>query len=159
MSRSAASSRKNRSNSRAEESLAIYNSDDDLQTLMDGIIGEEYITKVTGVSDLSKIEHLEIVIDTSIQSIFGLCDLLPNLKYLVLDRSVIASVRDLGIGLRYITSLSLSSCGLSDLDGIGVLTGLQEICLSDNHIADVAPLAMHENLQVFKLCAYCNIIL
>jgi Leucine-rich repeat (LRR) protein len=54
----------------------------------------------------------------------------------------------LGIGLRHITSLSLSFCGLNDLDGIGVLTGLQEICLSDNFITDVAPLAMHENLQV-----------
>jgi Leucine-rich repeat (LRR) protein len=121
---------------------------DDIQTLMDGIIGEEYIQKVVGNQELSKISHLSIEIDTSRQSVYDLCVILPNLKHLVLDNSIIPSVRDLGIGLRYITSLSLSFCGLNDIDGIGVLTGLQELNLSDNQINDVTPLAMHENLQV-----------
>ncbi len=151
MARVMAASRNKKISTQIKENVERYDGDDELQTLMDGIIGEEFITNATGTTNMLQIEHLEIVIDTTVQSIFGLSELLPNLKYLVLDTSVIGSVRDLGIGLRYIVSLSLSSCGLNDLDGIGVLTGLQEMCLSDNHISDVAPLAMHENLQVL-LC-------
>jgi hypothetical protein len=122
--------------------------EDDLQTLMDGIVGEEYIQKETGIEDMATIVHLVLTIDTNRQSIYELNEFLPNLKHLVLDNSNISSVRDLGIGLRSLTSLSLSCCGLNDIDGIGVLTGLQELCLSDNYITDVTPLAMHENLQV-----------
>ncbi len=148
MSRVAAELRKKKTLAKEAEEVDQYNGEDELLTLMNGIIGSDKITSITGHSDMTKVEHLSIVIDTNVQSIFNLCELLPNLKHLVLDNSIISSVRDLGIGLRHITSLSLSFCGLNDLDGIGVLTGLQEICLSDNFITDVAPLAMHENLQV-----------
>jgi hypothetical protein len=125
--------------------------EDDLQTILDGIIGEEYVREETGQEDLSTIVHLALKIDTSRQSVYDVHQFLPNLQHLVLDNSVITSVRDLGIGLRFIVSLSLSSCGLIDIDGIGVLTGLQELNLSDNSIADVTPLAMHENLQVLRV--------
>ncbi|KAJ1437271.1 hypothetical protein B484DRAFT_238724 [Ochromonadaceae sp. CCMP2298] len=125
--------------------------EEDLQKLADGIIGEEYIQKETGTEDMASIVHLALTIDTTRQSIYELNEFLPNLKHLVLDNSNISSVRDLGIGLRSLTSLSLSCCGLNDIDGIGVLTGLQELCLSDNYITDVTPLAMHENLQSLNL--------
>lgn len=132
--------------SKAEE--AVHNEQDELQNIIDQMIGEEYLIKLTGMTDLSQVERLELVVDTSVQSVFGLNEILPSLKYLSLDRSMIGSVRDLGSGLRNIISLSLAHCGLCDLDGIGVLTGLQEINLSDNNITDVVPLAMHESLQV-----------
>ena len=135
-----------RKKTKAEEAANLEQ--DDLQNIIDQMISEEYIIKITGENDLSKIERLKLVVDTSVQSVFGLNEILPNLMYLTLDRSMISSVRDLGSGLRHIVSLSLAHCGLCDLDGIGVLTGLQEINLSDNNITDVAPLAMHESLQV-----------
>jgi Leucine-rich repeat (LRR) protein len=115
---------------------------------MNSIINEEYIRRETGADDIEAIIHLNLVIDTAEQSVFELSEILPNLKHLILDHSNIASIRDLGIGLRFLTSLSLSSCSLYDIDGIGVLTGLQELCLSDNYLTDVTPLAMHENIQV-----------
>jgi Leucine-rich repeat (LRR) protein len=122
--------------------------DDDLQSIMNSIINEEYIRRETGADDIEAIIHLNLVIDTVEQSVFELSEILPNLKHLILDHSNIASIRDLGIGLRFLTSLSLSSCSLYDIDGIGVLIGLQELCLSDNYLTDVTPLAMHENIQV-----------
>ena len=134
----------NRTNS-VKESAQM---EDDIQFLMDGIIGEEFVKKETGEDDLTKITHLTLVIDTARQSVYDLHEILPNLKHLVLDNSSISCVRDLGIGLRNITSLSLACCGLNDIDGIGVLTGLQELCLRDNFITDATPLAMHENLEV-----------
>eukprot|EP01035_Chromulina_nebulosa_P021468 gene21468-27806_t len=44
-------------------------------------------------------------------------------------------------------SLSLLNCGLHDLDGIGVLIGLQDLNVEDNYLVDFSPLAMHENIQ------------
>ena len=132
-------------NSRRDERS---NGDNDLQTIIDNIIGVDYIVKVSGITDLNTITHLTLQIDTNRQSIFDLCELIPNLQSLVLDNSIITSVRDLGIGLRKLKAISLSNCCLNELDGIGVLTGLHELNLSDNNISDVTPLAVHDNLQV-----------
>lgn len=129
-------------------SKTVVSEEVDILKLMEGIVDENYIRNETGEDDLSSLVHLTLVIDTSIQSIYDLHHFLPNLQYLVLDNSTISTVRDLGIGLRSLKSLSLASCGLYDVDGIGVLTGLQELCLRDNYITDVTPLAMHENLEV-----------
>ena len=52
------------------------------------------------------------------------------------------------LSLRHLKAISLCGCGLQDLDGIGVLVGLEELLLCDNFIADVTPLALHENLRV-----------
>lgn len=121
---------------------------EEFDTILSSMIDEEYIVSVTGIKDIARIEYISLQIDSNFQSILDLPDLLPNLKHLVLDNSTIGSIRDLGVGLRGITSLSLSGCGLRDIDGIGVLTGLQELCLTDNYISDITPLTMHENLQV-----------
>ncbi len=121
---------------------------EEFDTILSAMIDEEFIISITGIKDITRIEYISLQIDTNFQSILDLSDLLPNLKHLVLDNSTIGSIRDLGVGLRGITSLSLSGCGLKDIDGIGVLTGLQELCLTDNYISDISPLTMHENLQV-----------
>lgn len=140
-------------------SNSINDNVDDIQSILDGIIGEDYIIKETGIRDLKQIFFLKLIIDTSIQSVYELSDLLPNLKKLVLDNSNIVTIRDLGIGLKLITSLSLSNCGLNDIDGIGALQSLEELSLSNNSIADVTPLAMHENIKVriiiFRIYQYC----
>ena len=125
--------------------------EDEFQSILASIIDEEYIVASTGIKDISRIEYISLQVDTNQQSILDLPDLLPNLKHLVLDNSTISSIRDLGVGLRHITSLSLSSCGLTELDGIGVLTGLQELNLSDNYLSDITPLTMHEHLQNLNL--------
>lgn len=130
---------------------AVMTEENDIFKLMEGIVDEDYIRNESGTDDLTTLVHLTLIIDTSHQSIYDLHHILPSLQHLVLDCSTISSIRDLGIGLRHLKSLSLASCGLYDLDGIGVLTDLQELCLRDNHISDVTPLAMHENLEVW----YC----
>lgn len=135
------------------QGFASMPEEDDILKLMEGIIDEDYVRNETGEEDLTNLVHLALVINTSNQSIYDLHHFLPCLQHLVLDNSIISSVRDLGTGLRFLKSLSLASCGLYDLDGIGVLTALQELCLRDNHITDVTPLAMHENLEVRN--TYC----
>mmetsp|Transcript_30517 Transcript_30517/g.41989 ORF Transcript_30517/g.41989 Transcript_30517/m.41989 type:complete len:1121 (-) Transcript_30517:165-3527(-) len=131
--------------------IEVFDDDNDIQNLLNGIIDEEIIYNACGEKDMLKIEHLTIHVDSNNQSILNISDILPNLKSLTLDHSIISSVRDLGIGLRNLKALSLCGCGLYDLDGIGVLTGLEELLLCDNFISDVTPLALHDNIRVLNL--------
>ena len=130
-----------------------------LQTIFDAVIGEETLIRLTGTQDLSSVTSLRIRLDLNLQSTMDISDHLPRLTHLTLDESVIDSVRDLGTGLSNLLSLSLNRCGLKDLDGIRVLTNLQELSVAENCIADVAGLAMHEhitilNLSANKLCSF-----
>jgi hypothetical protein len=131
--------------------LANQQAEEELQMIIDGILGEEYLMEVTQQSDLSTVDRLQIQVNSSYQSLLDLNNFLPNLRELVLDSSTIVSIRDLGVGLRQLTTLSLNDCGLTDLDGVGVLTGLIKLSLMDNLITDVAPLAMHENIEDLNL--------
>lgn len=128
-----------------------YLENEDLPDIYSSIIDEEYLSNLTGVKDLTRVEYISLQIDTTFQSILGLPDILINLKHLVLDNSKISSIRDLGVGLNTLTSLSLTGCGLEDIDGIGVLSSLQELSLSENQISNISPLMMHESLEVLNL--------
>lgn len=125
--------------------------DEGLQSILDSVIGEEYLMQVCGKTDLREVTYVQLKVDLNVQSLLDITELLPSINSLVLDESIISSIRDLGIGLRCLISLSLNSCSLNDLDGIGVLTGLEDFSCCDNFITDVAPLAMHENLRVLNL--------
>lgn len=151
--------RKTEPSEASEKPIESSEYDAEFECLMSSQINEEYILSLTGATDVSKIEYISFSVDTKEQSLYDLADILPNLKHLVLDNSHISSVRDLGIGLRFITSLSLSSCNLRDLDGIGVLEGLQELCVSDNLLTDIAPLTLHENLQVYFVCIFIVVLM
>jgi Leucine-rich repeat (LRR) protein len=126
----------------------------DMQDILDGMIGEDYLRKVTGTDDLESVTTLKMSVDTSLQSIHAIDELVPNLHTLILDGSAISSLRDLGVGLRNLRVLSLVKCSLSDLDGIGALYGLQELNLSSNTVSEVISLAMHDNIEV--RASHCN---
>ena len=128
------------------------NEDNILQNIVDSVIGVEYLQRSTGKEDLSLVSFLQLKVDLNIQSVLDISDVLPNLTSLVLDDSIMSSIRDLGIGLRCLISLALNSCALNDLDGVGVLTGLQDLSVCDNFITEVSPLAMHEKIQVSFWC-------
>ena len=138
--------------------MANDQADRDFQKILDGILGEEFLRNATEQNDLSKVTELRIQVNSSYQSLLDLNSILPNLTILVLDQSIIMSIRDLGVGLRQLVTLSLNTCGLFDLDGIGVLTGLSHLSLCDNSISDVAPLAMHENIQVLLLKLFFTLL-
>lgn len=125
--------------------------EDHLQSLLDSMIGEDYLRRVTKQDDLSLVTHLQLQVDTSIQSLLDISDLLPALRTLTLDHSTICTLRDLGTGLRCLHTLSLAHCSLTDLDGIGVLVNLINLNLSGNNLTEINPLAMHEKLENLNL--------
>ncbi|CAN0147396.1 unnamed protein product, partial [Discosporangium mesarthrocarpum] len=78
--------------------------------------------------------------------------LLPSLTELhFLRGSTLSSFRDLGTSLGALCILWLGACGVSDLDGVGALSGLRELYLAFNYVDDLTAIAMHDCLEVLDL--------
>lgn len=104
--------------------------------------------QLSGHVDLSSVKYLQLSIDSGKQSVEAIGELLPSLQQLRLQNSVLHSFRDLGTSLHSLQILWIMRSGIKDLDGIGALTGLQELYLQYNDISDISPLTLHEELQV-----------
>lgn len=98
---------------------------------------------------------LQIAVDSNKQSVEVIGELLPSLQQLKLQNSTLQSFRDLGTSLHSLQILWVMRSGISDLDGIGALTGLQELYLQYNDISDLSPLMLHEEIQVIDLEGNC----
>ena len=75
---------------------------------------EEKLWRIAGTRDLGSVAHLELVIDSSRQTVDNLGELVPGLHTLSLDGSNLCSLRDLGTALDKLHTLSLNSskvCG------------------------------------------------
>jgi hypothetical protein len=57
-------------------------------------------------------------------------------------------MRDLGVDLRRLVSISMNDCSITELDGIGALVNIKILSLRNNIISDVSPIAMHDVLEV-----------
>lgn len=106
---------------------------------------------MTGVNDLSSVENLEMIVDTSETSLGNFGIYLPNLKQLKLNGSHVPRIRDLGTSLMHLSVLWLSRSGLMDLDGIPTLNSLKELYLAYNEISDISSCSLLENLTSLDL--------
>ncbi|XP_047545830.1 uncharacterized protein LOC125077805 [Vanessa atalanta] len=77
--------------------------------------------------------------------------LAPHLRTLVLDGSAMTSLRDLGIGLIKLKSLSVNRCGLNSLDGVWGLGALRELYAAGNRLHDLHALAALQKLHTLNL--------
>ncbi|KAF0701714.1 Aste57867_7880 [Aphanomyces stellatus] len=118
-------------------------------------ITEEKLRQISGKQDLNKVNYLQLTVDTQKQSVEALGELLPSMTQLRLHQSILHSFRDLGTSLHGLQVLWLMRSGVKDLDGIGALTGLRELYLQFNEIADISPLSMHDELHVIDLQGNC----
>jgi Leucine-rich repeat (LRR) protein len=109
------------------------------------ILDEEYLHRHNVDVEASS---ASFVINTVSVSLLGLHELMPNLLCLILDRSIILSLRDLGTNLTKLSTLHINDCRMSDLDGISAFPNLRELSASGNYISDISSLAMHSNIEV-----------
>lgn len=78
--------------------------------------------------------------------------LVPNLTELRFGRgSTLASFRDFGSSLVNLRVLWLPACGVCHLDGVGALTGLEELYLAFNDVEDLTSIALHDRLEVSEV--------
>ena len=137
------------SNGRGNRNEKKFDSvEDEFVHVLNNVIGENFLKHYLQLDDLSKICDLRISIDTTLQSLDNIGDILENLMTLNLDNSILHSIRDLGVSFKNIRILTLNSCGLNELDGISSFVSLEVLSLRDTNMNDVSPLAMLENLKV-----------
>jgi Leucine-rich repeat (LRR) protein len=120
----------------------------------------ERLRAISGEADLEDVRNLEIEVDTSLQSIAHLGELVPNLETLKLTNSRVDSFRDLGTRLRNLQIIWVTRCGITELDGIVALSALKELYIAFNDVSDLSPLALHEQCVVVRQqsansCASC----
>ncbi|XP_030845621.1 leucine-rich repeat-containing protein 56 [Strongylocentrotus purpuratus] len=120
-------------------------------TFLEDYISPTKLRALTGIEDLEGVKFLEMRVDTSETSLGNFGAMLPNLKQLKLNDSLIASVRDLGTALDILGVLWMARCCLSDLDGLSSMSSLQELYLAYNDVSDISPCSMLENLQLLDL--------
>ncbi|XP_041472009.1 leucine-rich repeat-containing protein 56-like [Lytechinus variegatus] len=120
-------------------------------TFLEDYISPTKLRALTGIEDLEDVKFLEMRVDTSETSLGNFGAMLPNLKQLKLNDSLIASVRDLGTALDNLAVLWMSRCCLCDLDGLSSMSSLKELYLAYNDVSDISPCSMLENLQLLDL--------
>ncbi|KAK4886655.1 hypothetical protein RN001_002926 [Aquatica leii] len=111
----------------------------------------EILVRAANTNELetvSKVQLQVVAFETSLQRI---SIHIPRLTELILDGSVLMSLRDLGTGLKYLKILSVARCGLTNLDGLFHLETLEEFYAQDNRIMDLSPCGFLSDIRVLNL--------
>ena len=98
--------------------------------LVSASITDEQLEALTGSRDLSTVTFLQMTVDSAHVPLACIGERLPMLSQLKLSGSCLPSVRELGTSLSRLRVLWLCRCGLSDVDGLSALPGLQELYLA-----------------------------
>lgn len=118
---------------------------------MEDSVSEEFLKHFCETEDLSSVNHLEIMVDSTEQSLEDIGHVLPNLLQLKLTGSTLSSVRALGTSLNRLQVLWLGQCGLQFIEGVATMQCLRELYLPFNDVRDLAPLTAHDSLQVLDI--------
>eukprot|EP00927_Polykrikos_kofoidii_P030389 TRINITY_DN26146_c0_g1_i1.p1 TRINITY_DN26146_c0_g1~~TRINITY_DN26146_c0_g1_i1.p1 ORF type:complete len:649 (+),score=103.74 TRINITY_DN26146_c0_g1_i1:138-2084(+) len=120
---------------------------------LDNGFSEEFLRHYLGHDGLENADSLEIQVDTvgGSQRVESIGELLPNLRHLRLNESVVCSVRDLGTSLQNLRVLWLCRSSLQEIEGICAMPLLEELYVAFNDIRDLSPLSSHESLKVIDL--------
>ncbi|KAI6651585.1 hypothetical protein LOD99_4836 [Oopsacas minuta] len=111
-----------------------------------------YLQQITELQCLSDSFCLEVSLNANEIAIDNIGELLPNLSMLKLTiGSIIPSLRCLGSGLHALRYLYAPQCSIELIEGIGTISQLQELYLPFNHISDLSPLSVLENLTIVDI--------
>jgi Leucine-rich repeat (LRR) protein len=123
-----------------------------LTTPFSDVITREQLSCICRTNDLHTVKHLEVTLDLNRTTVHHLLEQLPSLRQLVLTtHGPMASIRELGIHAKNLTTIHISNSGIQDLDGISSLSSVVELRLSNNRINDLSPLALHDTLEILDL--------
>ncbi|XP_077291674.1 uncharacterized protein LOC143915115 isoform X2 [Arctopsyche grandis] len=118
------------------------------QTLLDLLIQS---SGVEDVHQLRQLREVRLRVVAAAVSLSRLEVYTPYVRVLRLDGSGLTSLREIGTTLNHLKVLHVSRCGLTNLDGTFGLSNLTELYAADNHIENVGPCAVLENIKVINL--------
>lgn len=107
--------------------------------------------KAAGLDDISGVTQVKLQVISVDVSLQYLSYHTPLLRELILDGSIISSLRDLGCGLKCLKILRINRCGLKHLDGTFGLESLEELYATKNAIKDISPCYNLPNIKVLDV--------
>ena len=119
--------------------------------LLEEFLSPARLSAIAHSENLDQVTSLQMVVDTTENSLGNFGHYLPNLTELDLSNSVLTSVRDLGSSLAKLEIIWLTKCQLVDLDGLSTFYNLTELYLAYNHINNLNDLSMMDNLKILDL--------
>ncbi|XP_044256019.1 leucine-rich repeat-containing protein 56 [Tribolium madens] len=109
------------------------------------------LVQVTGTENLELVTQVKLRVIARDVPLQHLGVFIPALRELILDGSVVATLRELGSGLKNLKILRINRCGIEVLDNMLALESLEELYAADNLIENCMPCAFLSNLKVLDL--------
>ena len=119
--------------------------------LVNDFLSPAKLREITGKNDLTTVDSIEMMVNTSETTLGNFGQYLTNLTQLKLNDSFIPSVRDIGTSFSCLTVLWMSRSKVDEIDGIASMQSLQELYVAYNNIADLSPISFLENLEILDL--------
>ena len=126
--------------------------DEQVEDVID--LNEKFLANALGgieVTELSKLNKLELRVDTTCHSLQVTGEILPSLEYLKLNDSIIGSFRDIGTSFKNVRVLHIARCELKEVQGIQAFEQLEELYISYNAIEDLFDISFCEHLQILDI--------
>lgn len=106
--------------------------------------------RVTNTEDLTTVTQVKLRVISREITLQHLNFYVPNLRELILDGSVIESLRDIGNGLKNLKVLRVNQCGLTCIDGVFSFENLEELYAADNGISSLAQCGFLSKLKILN---------
>ncbi|XP_052888195.1 uncharacterized protein LOC128296752 [Anopheles moucheti] len=112
---------------------------------------EELLRQAAGTQDLATVHEIKLKVISHMTSLQRIPCFIPQLRSLILEGSIVMTLRDLGCDMTFLRYLNVSRCSLKHLDGTTGLESLEELVADYNLIEEVGPCSNLTNIKKISL--------
>ncbi|XP_052869709.1 uncharacterized protein LOC128275290 [Anopheles cruzii] len=112
---------------------------------------EELLRQAAGTEDLATVSEIKLKVISHLTSLQRIPCFIPHLRSLILEGSIVMTLRDLGCDMTTLRYLNVSRCSLKHLDGTTGLESLEELVADYNLIEEVGPCTNLINIKKISL--------
>ncbi|XP_053670229.1 uncharacterized protein LOC128720580 [Anopheles nili] len=112
---------------------------------------EELLRQAAGTEDLATVTEIKLKVISHMTSLQRIPCFIPQLRSLILEGSIVMTLRDLGCDMTFLRYLNVSRCSLKHLDGTTGLESLEELVADYNLIQEVGPCTNLTNIKKISL--------
>ncbi|XP_058116783.1 uncharacterized protein LOC131288515 [Anopheles ziemanni] len=112
---------------------------------------EELLRHAAGTEDLATVREIKLKVISHMTSLQRIPCFIPHLRSLILEGSIVMTLRDLGCDMTTLRYLNVSRCSLKHLDGTTGLESLEELVADYNLIEEVGPCTNLTNIRKISL--------
>uniref|UniRef100_A0AAG5DPN9 U2A'/phosphoprotein 32 family A C-terminal domain-containing protein n=1 Tax=Anopheles atroparvus TaxID=41427 RepID=A0AAG5DPN9_ANOAO len=112
---------------------------------------EELLRHAAGTEDLATVSEIKLKVISHMTSLQRIPCFIPHLRSLILEGSIVMTLRDLGCDMTTLRYLNVSRCSLKHLDGTTGLESLEELVADYNLIEEVGPCTNLTNIKKISL--------